>query len=520
MRTVHTRHRGPSAAGGRVQRGATRQSVALATAARDLGYDAIMLAAPPTSLPSAARAGRPLRRRRRGRRHAGRSSTTTRHVPASRSGYECLDAVADIPTSSPSRSPAGTSRACSVLHRTTRASSTSCAASDDQAADYFAWGVRSWLAGTANVLPRQHVVIMNTANEGDYGLARRQFAAILPWIQNMESGSYNSKAKLGLRHQGFDCGPVRAPLLGPSATSPPSSRRARPGARRPVRQELMRALRRGRTPPSRSTPRASRAPATSARCSTCPARDARQAAPHQRGRRHRSASSLLRAPRPAADQRQPGVPSVRPAGRCRVHHLPGGPCPRHERFQHHLRRDGVAGDRHHADGRADDTWYAGDGGRAHPRSRRRAVTVVASGSRSTVCRRSSRRSTCRCTCPASGDITVDVAYGGCYYVFADPAQFGVKLNRESAREVVEPAELVMAAASERHGAAPGDPRDRLHLVRDADRRRRSRGWRSGARRCSAAGSIGRRAGPAPRPGWPAWRPAVWPASAAGSSPRH
>ena len=30
----------------------------------------------------------------------------------------------------------------------------------------------------------------------------------------MESGSYNAKAKLGLAHQGFDCGPVRAPLLG------------------------------------------------------------------------------------------------------------------------------------------------------------------------------------------------------------------------------------------------------------------------------------------------------------------
>jgi len=86
--------------------------------------------------------------------------------------------------------------------------------SDDQAADYFAWGVRSWLAGTANVLPHHHVVIMHTANEGNHGLARRQFSDILPWIQNMESGSYNAKAKLGLAHQGFDCGPVRAPLLG------------------------------------------------------------------------------------------------------------------------------------------------------------------------------------------------------------------------------------------------------------------------------------------------------------------
>ena len=29
----------------------------------------------------------------------------------------------------------------------------------------------------------------------------------------MESGSYNQKAKLGLAHQGFDCGNVRQPLL-------------------------------------------------------------------------------------------------------------------------------------------------------------------------------------------------------------------------------------------------------------------------------------------------------------------
>jgi 4-hydroxy-tetrahydrodipicolinate synthase len=53
---------------------------------------------------------------------------------------------------------------------------------------------------------------MNSANEGNHAQAIRQFAAILPWIQNMESGSYNAKAKLGLAHQGFDCGPVRAPL--------------------------------------------------------------------------------------------------------------------------------------------------------------------------------------------------------------------------------------------------------------------------------------------------------------------
>jgi proline racemase len=50
--------------------------------------------------------------------------------------------------------------------------------------------------------------------------------------------------------------------------------------------------------------------------------------------------------------------------------------------------------------------------------------------------------------PGVGRITVDVAYGGCYYVLVDPAQFGLRLQRESARQVVEAAEAVMAAARE------------------------------------------------------------------------
>ena len=85
--------------------------------------------------------------------------------------------------------------------------------SDDQAVDYFFWGVRSWLAGTANVLPRQHVEILNAANSGDLAGARKQFEQILPWVQHMEAGSYNQKTKLGLRHLGLDCGEVRQPLL-------------------------------------------------------------------------------------------------------------------------------------------------------------------------------------------------------------------------------------------------------------------------------------------------------------------
>jgi proline racemase len=48
--------------------------------------------------------------------------------------------------------------------------------------------------------------------------------------------------------------------------------------------------------------------------------------------------------------------------------------------------------------------------------------------------------------PDFGDITVDVAYGGCYYVLVDPAQLGLKLDRTSARQVVEAATAISLAA--------------------------------------------------------------------------
>jgi proline racemase len=48
--------------------------------------------------------------------------------------------------------------------------------------------------------------------------------------------------------------------------------------------------------------------------------------------------------------------------------------------------------------------------------------------------------------PGLGNIVVDVAYGGCYYVMVDPAQFGVKLDRGSARQVVEAGTAISLAA--------------------------------------------------------------------------
>lgn len=61
--------------------------------------------------------------------------------------------------------------------------------------------------------------------------------------------------------------------------------------------------------------------------------------------------------------------------------------------------------------------------------------------------------------PHLGTATVDVAYGGMFYVIADAAQFGLRLVPEEGRDILRVAEMVKAAAREqlpvRHPLQPG-----------------------------------------------------------------
>jgi proline racemase len=61
--------------------------------------------------------------------------------------------------------------------------------------------------------------------------------------------------------------------------------------------------------------------------------------------------------------------------------------------------------------------------------------------------------------PRLGTVTVDVAYGGMFYVIADAAQFGLRLTPDEGREIVRISEMVKAAAREqlptRHPEQPG-----------------------------------------------------------------
>jgi len=170
-----------------------------------------MLAAPGTSLPSQ----RELAAHFAAVTDAAGLPTILYNFPARAGveiGYECLDLLADHPgIVAIKESSSDFSRFLQLRSRYADRITVICG-SDDQAVDYFLWGVRSWLAGTANVLPEHHVAVVEAANSGDHEKARELFDAFLPFVQNMEGGSYIHKAKLGLTHRGIPCGPVRMPL--------------------------------------------------------------------------------------------------------------------------------------------------------------------------------------------------------------------------------------------------------------------------------------------------------------------
>lgn len=84
---------------------------------------------------------------------------------------------------------------------------------DDQAADYLFWGVRSWISGSGNVFPAEQAGMIHAASAGDWDRVRELMQGMLPAIASMEASDYNQKAKLGCRRHGVDAGPVRAPLL-------------------------------------------------------------------------------------------------------------------------------------------------------------------------------------------------------------------------------------------------------------------------------------------------------------------
>jgi 4-hydroxy-tetrahydrodipicolinate synthase len=192
--------------------GSTREVVHYGGRARELGFHGLLLSCPHTSLPTQTEL-------------IAHFSTVAEEVglpiviynfPARAGdeiGLDAVEALAAVPEIVGIKEASGDFTRFLAMWRRLRDRIEISCGSDDQALDYFRWGVTSWIGGTANVLPRQHVELLAAARRGEWEEAERLMAALLPWIQNMESGRYNQKAKLGLELQGIRVGNVRRPLL-------------------------------------------------------------------------------------------------------------------------------------------------------------------------------------------------------------------------------------------------------------------------------------------------------------------
>ena len=190
---------------------ATRDVIRHGLLARELGYQALMLAPPYYSLPSQTE----LANHFRAVAEAVDLPIVLYNFPA-RAGvpieFDCLDRLQDVPQIIAMKESSGEfTRLLTVPLRYGDRYQMVCGA-DDQAADYYLWGTTAWIAGSANALPREHVLIHEAGMRRDFDELIRIYSAIMPVLQSLESGLYIQKAKVAVGMTGIDVGDPRAPL--------------------------------------------------------------------------------------------------------------------------------------------------------------------------------------------------------------------------------------------------------------------------------------------------------------------
>ena len=190
----------------------TGESVALASGARELGADGILLASPPYAVPT-------------DRENALNALTIDRaaNLPimlynypgrtGTMMGDEFLDRVGRSRNFCGIKESSGDINRLHLLARDYPHIQLGCGM-DDQALEFFAWGARFWVCGGANFLPREHISLYRAcAVEGDFSKGRRIMAAMMPLMRVLEQGGkFIQTIKHGVSIAGLEAGAVRPPL--------------------------------------------------------------------------------------------------------------------------------------------------------------------------------------------------------------------------------------------------------------------------------------------------------------------
>lgn len=192
--------------------GATRDVINLSIKAQELGYDSLMLAVPPYSRPNQ----RELLAHYEDILKVIDVPVILYNFPwraGTEVGFDVLDGLTKYDQVLGLKEASSDMTRVLAMHTRYKDRYQIVCGSDDQAFDYFAWGTRCWIGGAASSTPKQHVQVLNAALNNDLAGSNKLMRAFLPVLQNMESGSYTQKVKLGCELQGIPVGKTRRPLL-------------------------------------------------------------------------------------------------------------------------------------------------------------------------------------------------------------------------------------------------------------------------------------------------------------------
>lgn len=192
----------------------TEDSTALATGARQMGADALLLGTPPYSVPTE-------------RENALNALAIDRaadlpiilyNYPGRMGvemGREFLDRVGRSQNFIGIKESSGDINRVHLLARDYPHIQMSCGM-DDQALEFFAWGARSWICAGSNFLPEEHIALYRAcAVNGDFSKGRKIMSAMMPLMRVLEQGGkFIQCVKHGVEIAGHKAGPMRPPLKG------------------------------------------------------------------------------------------------------------------------------------------------------------------------------------------------------------------------------------------------------------------------------------------------------------------
>ncbi|SLN44431.1 dihydrodipicolinate synthase family protein [Pseudooctadecabacter jejudonensis] len=190
----------------------TEDSVMFATAAKDAGADALLVATPPYAYPT----GREIALHALAVDRAANLPVMLYNYPGRMSvnmDEETLDRLGRSPNFCAIKESSGDINRLHMLARDYPHIALSCGM-DDQALEFFAWGARSWVCAGSNFAPEAHIALYRAcAVEGDFTKGRAIMSAMLPLMRVLEQGGkFVQCIKYGLTLRGIDAGPPRKPL--------------------------------------------------------------------------------------------------------------------------------------------------------------------------------------------------------------------------------------------------------------------------------------------------------------------